>query len=394
MVELVGGELYQWDTGRTIVVNPGTDDAIHEVHFTTKNMDYAYVVGTYEQDGAVKCHIPNIILQQTRSIIVYEVTKTETGEMSVSETTLALIKRNKPQDYAYTEDELRDYERIVSLIPTKLSQLEADVEFGTTDYDLLNNKPITNVSSDESNMVAICELESGVYRFTGAFTPYPGSNIYYNFTKNQLVNIISAFVGTHVQAFYPEDNTVQFCAIMKDESAPKGWTVEDKDVCLNDIPALISAVGSLEGLTTTEKSSVVAAINEVSSKIISDYDALDNTPILNITSASDSPLALRDLETGVYRLSGKFVPFSGSYVTISFSNKQLVNVVTKTAGTHIQIFYPINNVVQFVAIMADDTAEGGYTYERTDVNLNDLAELLNKTSMTDDQYTELSGLIV
>lgn len=251
MIKLIGGDLYQWDTGRIAVVNPETDDIIHEVHFTTKDMQYAYVVSTYEKDGSILCAVPNVILQQEKSVICYEVTKTESGEMSVSTTTLPLRKRNKPQDYAYTEDELKNFDRLEALIPTKMSQLEQDIELGASDYDSLNN-----------------------------------------------------------------------------------------------------------------------------------------TPIINVSSNSDSPLALRDIETGVYRLSGVFVPFSGSDVSISFSNKQLVNVVAKTDGTHIQIFYPINNVVQFAAIMADDTADGGYTYEMTDIKLNDLAA---RADIPTDEY--INGLI-
>ena len=97
MIEVIGGDLFQWDTGRVIRIN--TDTNIHEVHFTTKDMTYAYVVSTYEKDGAVYCEIPNIILQQEKSLICYEITNTDGGEMTVAEKTLALHKRNKPQDY-------------------------------------------------------------------------------------------------------------------------------------------------------------------------------------------------------------------------------------------------------------------------------------------------------
>lgn len=33
MIEVIGGNLFQWDTGRVAQVN--TDADIHEVHFTT-----------------------------------------------------------------------------------------------------------------------------------------------------------------------------------------------------------------------------------------------------------------------------------------------------------------------------------------------------------------------
>lgn len=58
MIQLIGGELYQWDTGRTAIVKPVTDDIIHEVHFTTKDMDsrlimcfgYVFARGTFPDD--------------------------------------------------------------------------------------------------------------------------------------------------------------------------------------------------------------------------------------------------------------------------------------------------------------------------------------------------------
>ena len=139
---------------------------------------------------------------------------------------------------------------------------------GTTLYDDLEGSPIKNVTSDENNMVSICELPSGVYHFSGAFTPYPGSNIYYNFSKNQLVNIITAAAGTHLQSFYPDDNTVQFCAIMRDDTSDSGWTVEKKDVCLNDI------VKSVNGATPDDNGNVV-----VQAGAQPDWDQNDSTAL-------------------------------------------------------------------------------------------------------------------
>ena len=50
---------------------------VHEVHFTTKDMTYAYVVLTYEKGSTVYCEIPNILLPQEKSLICYEVTTTD-----------------------------------------------------------------------------------------------------------------------------------------------------------------------------------------------------------------------------------------------------------------------------------------------------------------------------
>lgn len=105
---------------------------------------------------------------------------------------------------------------------------------------------------------------------------------------------------------------------------------------------------------------------------VTDYDELENQPIKNVTSDSSNAVALRDLESGVYRLTGRFIPYTGSKLSLSFTANQLINVITKTTGTHVQIFYPLNNMIQFVSIMVDSSSEDGYAYERTNINLNEL----------------------
>ena len=132
MIELIGGDLYQWDTGRIVTANPESDTEIHEVHFTTKYMDYAYVVNTYKKDGLILCAVPNIILQQERSVICYEVAKTDNGEMTVSETIFTLHRRNKPDDYAYTESEILNYETLAktALTEQELSDLINELNGG------------------------------------------------------------------------------------------------------------------------------------------------------------------------------------------------------------------------------------------------------------------------
>lgn len=132
MVSLIGGDFYQWDTGRIIIVTPETDAEVHEVHFTTKRMDSAYVVSTYKLDETVLCSVPNIILQQERPVICYEVVRTDEGEMSISETSFNVHKRNKPQDYVYTETEVINYDTLAntSLSDKELSSLIAELDGG------------------------------------------------------------------------------------------------------------------------------------------------------------------------------------------------------------------------------------------------------------------------
>ena len=105
MISLIGGELYQWDTGRIVRVDPDENITVHEVHFTTKRMEYAYVLKTYVEDGVTYCAIPNIILQQSYRLLCYEVCENSDGEETIANAYFDIIKRNRPEDYVYTEQE-------------------------------------------------------------------------------------------------------------------------------------------------------------------------------------------------------------------------------------------------------------------------------------------------
>lgn len=80
---------------------------------------------------------------------------------------------------------------------------------------------------------------------------------------------------------------------------------------------------------------------------------------------TENMVVLRTLESGSYVLYGRFKPYEGADSTMTFSSGLLVNVIKRTADTHIQIFYPVNNCVQHLTIT--DTE-----YTRKDVYLNDL----------------------
>lgn len=81
---------------------------------------------------------------------------------------------------------------------------------------------------------------------------------------------------------------------------------------------------------------------------------------------------LRDLESGTYILHGYFHPYAGSKGTVTFSTGCPVVIIRKDAGTHLQCVYPINNCIQFAAIMVDDSTADGYTFERKNIYLNNL----------------------
>lgn len=125
-------------------------------------------------------------------------------------------------------------------------------------------------------------------------------------------------------------------------------------------------IGDLASLNTTTQSDLVSAINEAVEMMGSPGSGSgESCGITYLESPSDNPVVLRTLASGTYVLKGKFIPYTGSTRTVSFTSSLLVNIITKTAGTHVQVFYPVNNVVQFLEITDE-------SYERTDIELNEL----------------------
>lgn len=99
------------------------------------------------------------------------------------------------------------------------------------------------------------------------------------------------------------------------------------------------------------------AENPIESSGITRIESTDQTNLTN----------LRDLTSGTYILKGYFRPYAGASNILTFASDLLVNVVTKTAGTSVQVFYPVNNLVQFLEITDS-------TYTRTDIKLNEMLE--------------------
>lgn len=152
MISLIGGDLYQWDTGRVILIEPDNGSSVHEVHFTTKKLDYAYVTKTYESGSNTYCAVPNILLQQYQDIYCYEVKENSEGEESISTTIFKVTKRNRPLDYVYTEPERYTYKQIEERVK-KLEKSLADIKDASDEAAMLANEAYSLAEDTKSNMV-------------------------------------------------------------------------------------------------------------------------------------------------------------------------------------------------------------------------------------------------
>lgn len=88
-------------------------------------------------------------------------------------------------------------------------------------------------------------------------------------------------------------------------------------------------------------------------------------------------LCLRDMDSGMYVLSGRFKPYKFATVTYTYSNNILVSIIRDDDVSYVQIFYPKNNTVQYLEVYDDDVI-------RKDAKLADMQTVSNLVTAIDD----------
>lgn len=91
-------ELWQWDTGRKIVVD---DKSVSEVHYSKYSSTQAI---TREVING-KAEIPNFLLQDTHAVTAYAYSGSIENGYTVAEKTFNVVKKPKPANYVETEED-------------------------------------------------------------------------------------------------------------------------------------------------------------------------------------------------------------------------------------------------------------------------------------------------
>ena len=122
MIELVGNELYQWDSGRQVKIIPRHGETVSCVHFNN-----GYMVTPTKTNGISVANIPNILLQQGGyNITVYAVSVSESSIKTTESCQFYVKKKTKPNDYVYTETEVAN---INSVVEDALQQAKESGDF-------------------------------------------------------------------------------------------------------------------------------------------------------------------------------------------------------------------------------------------------------------------------
>ena len=128
MLDLNDGrsELWQWDTGRTLIV----DADCSQVHFSNKvfgrsiDVNVAYGVAI----------IPDVLLQTDNDLNVWAFSGTaENGYTKISKT-LKVNRRNKPADYVFTPVEQTTIEEIAAIAQSVRDDADAGLFDGKDGY--------------------------------------------------------------------------------------------------------------------------------------------------------------------------------------------------------------------------------------------------------------------
>lgn len=114
------GELYQWDTGRTLTVD---DSTVTQVHF--QNRAYGRTIDVDVKDGSAI--IPDELLQKAGDLRVYAFSGTAESGFTKVERVFNVVRRNKPNDYMYTPTEQKSLEGLQKQIGD-LSELKTDAK--------------------------------------------------------------------------------------------------------------------------------------------------------------------------------------------------------------------------------------------------------------------------
>lgn len=113
-------ELWQWDTGRKIVVD---DKSVSEVHYSKYSSTQAI---TREVIGG-KAEIPNFLLQDTHAVTVYAYSGSIENGYTMAEKTFNVVKKPKPANYVETEEDKAILAKLKAAIGD-LSELQTEAK--------------------------------------------------------------------------------------------------------------------------------------------------------------------------------------------------------------------------------------------------------------------------
>ena len=164
-------ELWQWDTGRKIVVD---DKSVSEVHYSKYSSTQAI---TREVING-KAEIPNFLLQDTHAVTVYAYAGSVENGYTMAEKTFNVVKKPKPANYVETEEDKAILAKLKEEIGD-LSALKTEAKDSLVNAVNEVNGKASDVAYGEDAIETLAELEIVVpAQQDGTFYTSPAGEIY------------------------------------------------------------------------------------------------------------------------------------------------------------------------------------------------------------------------
>lgn len=164
-------ELWQWDTGRKIVVD---DKSVSEVHFSKYSSNQAI---TREVVNG-KAEIPNFLLQDTHAVTVYAYAGSIENGYTMAEKTFNVVKKPKPANYVETEEDKAILAKLKEEIGD-LSELQTEAKNNLVSAINEVNDKVSGIAYGEDAIETLAELEIVVpAQQDGTFYTSPTGEIY------------------------------------------------------------------------------------------------------------------------------------------------------------------------------------------------------------------------
>lgn len=149
-------DLYQWDLDRKLIVG---DKTIREVHFCNRTGECSLIRNVYEVNGMYLVDIPNVLLQTDWDIRVYGIDSNYTKHNQ----RFNVIARTRPENYVYTDTELKTWEQLESRIDEIEENGVSEEQIGEAVEKYLDENDI-QVDVDLSEYYTKTEIEEKGYQ--------------------------------------------------------------------------------------------------------------------------------------------------------------------------------------------------------------------------------------
>ena len=317
-------ELWQWDTGRKIVVD---DKSVSEVHYSKYSSTQAI---TREVING-KAEIPNFLLQDTHAVTAYAYSGSIENGYTMAEKTFNVVKKPKPANYVETEEDkailaklkaaigdlselqTEAKDNLVSAINEAAASGGADWSQNDPDGDgYVKNRPGGYMSDPAYNEVFNGNLYGDLTQLPTVFNVAVGDTVKVTIDSNEkdytviaedLEGITLRCFGTDTYANFASNAVTDGFIFITYTMEGQSWTFE-------------VAAGTYVGKTAVVKALMTTAV--VIPKKYLDTDLLDTYVFTVDTDMSTSTTSLQDIQNAIYAHKIPVAMFNGLYpATIS-----------------------------------------------------------------------------